>query len=192
MKVIVVIFLIVGILCSSCSNLTVFQTARVIPKGESESGIGATFIHIDEKLYFSNIEFHYRRGLGKKFEVGSKIFGLPGLSGGFMGELKYQLIEKPLLVSCHLGGAGIFTKKVNYIEGYPMLILGNDRLYFGYRGIIRNATDEELKFNFDNYLNGTFIGYKIGKNVKLMPEIGYYFRRFDSGIFSLGLGIQFE
>ncbi len=73
-----------------------------------------------------------------------------------------------------------------------MLILGNDKLYAGYRGIFRDTTDNEIKLNFDRYLNGVFIGYKMGEHVKLIPEAGYYFHRYDSGAFVLGLGIQFD
>ena len=135
---------IIPLLClllAGCSSMSVFQSPGVLPKGKTETGIGTSFITNEEELYFVNLEVHTRRGLGKNWEAGAKLFGLPVLIGGVMGEIKYQLLDKPFLVSADLGASCLLTRDLNYFEGYPMLIFGIDRIYGGYRGIYRNATD---------------------------------------------------
>ena len=186
---------IIPLLCiilAGCSSMSVFQSPGVLPKGKTETGIGASFITNEEELYFVNLEVHTRRGLGKNWEAGAKLFGLPALSGGVMGEIKYQLLAQPLLVSADLGASCLLTQDLNYFEGYPMLIFGIDRIYGGYRGIFRNATDDDLKLDFQSYLHGIFIGFKAGTGPYLRPEIHYYFYDIEKSYIILGLGLQFK
>jgi len=186
---------IIPLLCiilAGCSSMSVFQSPGVLPQGKTETGIGASFIADEDDFYFVNLEVHTRRGLGKNWEVGAKFFDLPALSGGVMGEIKYQLLAQPLLVSADFGASCLITRDLNYFEGYPMLIFGSDRFYGGYRGIYRNATDDDLKLDFNYYLHGIFIGFKAGAGPYLRPEIHYYFKDLKKGYIILGLGFQFK
>ena len=186
------IILLLCIILAGCSSMSVFQSPGVLPKGKMKTGIGGSFNNADDDVWLCNQEIHTRRGLGKNWEVGAKLFGLPGLSGGVMAEIKYQLLAEPFLVSADMGGSSLLTKDLNYFEGYPMLIFGSDRIYGGYRGLFRNATDDDLKLDFQSYRHGIFIGYKAGPGPHLRPEIHYYFKDLKKGYMVFGLGLQFK
>jgi len=180
------------IMLAGCSSMSVFQSPKVLSKSKSETGVGISFIADKDNFFLINVELHTRRGLGKNWEAGAKLFGLPGLSGGLMGEMKYQLTTKPFCISADIGASVVITKDLNYFDCYPMLIMGNERLYGGYRGIYRNGTDDDLKIQFDSYMNGIFLGYKAGPGHHLRPEIHYYFRDIEYGLLIFGLGLQFK
>ena len=185
------IILFLCIILAGCSSMSVFQSPGVLPKGKSETGFGGSFIADGNDFFVVNLELHTRRGLGKNWEAGAKLFGIPALSGGVMGEVKYQLITQPFLVSADMGISALFTKDINFFECYPMLIMGSEKVYGGYRGIYRNAADEDLKLQFHYYMHGIFIGYKVGPGPHLRPEIHYYFRDPKIGLIIFGLGFQF-
>ena len=54
--------------------MSVFQSPGVLPKGKTETGIGVSFITNEKELYFVNLKVHTRRGLGKNWEAGAKLF----------------------------------------------------------------------------------------------------------------------
>ena len=180
------------ILLAGCSSMSVFQSPGVLPKGKSETGIGTSFVAHEDDCYFVNLEMYTRRGLGKNWEAGAKLFGFPALSGGVMGEIKYQLLSSPFLVSADMGGSYLLTPGINFFEAYPMLIFGGDRFYSGYRGIYRNATDDDWRLDFHYYIHGIFIGGKVGVGLYLRPEIHCYFKNIEKGFIILGLGLQFK
>ncbi|MDP8268045.1 MAG: hypothetical protein P9L97_04890 [Candidatus Tenebribacter davisii] len=177
---------------AGCSSMSVFQSPGVLPKGKGETGFAGSFIVSDEGPTLINVELHTRRGLGKNWEAGAKLFGFPGLSGGLMGEMKYQLMTHPLLVSADMGAAVVITNDLYYFDYYPMLIMGSERIYCGYRGIFRSGTNEELETQFNTQMHGIFIGYKAGSGPYLRPEIHYYFKDIRYGILIFGLGLQFN
>jgi hypothetical protein len=72
-----------------------------------------------------------------------------------------------------------------------MLIMGDERMYGGYRGIYRNGANDDLKLQFQSYLHGVFIGYKLGHGPYFRPEFHYYFKDLKGGYIILGLGFQF-
>ncbi len=186
---------IVLLLClclSGCSSMSVFQSPGILPKGESETGIGGSFIAGKDGPVIINLELHTRRGLGKNWEVDVKFFGFPGLNGGVMGEIKYQLMTQPFLVSADMGVSALFTRDLNYYDFYPMVIMGSEKVYGGYRGIYRNGSDDDLKLQIEYYTHGIFIGYKAGPDPHLRPEIHYYFRDPKIGLIIFGLGFQFN
>ena len=88
MKKVLKIKSIIPLLCiilAGCSSMSVFQSPGVLPKGKMETGIGASFIGDEDEFYFVNLEVHTRWGLGKNWEAGAKLFGLPALRSGVMG-----------------------------------------------------------------------------------------------------------
>jgi hypothetical protein len=176
---------------AGCSSMSVFQSPGVLPKGESETGIGGSFITGEDGTFIVNLELHTRRGLGKNWEAGAKLFGIPGLSGGVMGEIKYQLMTQPFLLSADLGTSCLLTNDLIYFDSFPMLIMGDERMYGGYRGIYRNGANDDLKLQFQSYLHGVFIGYKLGHGPYFRPEFHYYFKDLKGGYIILGLGFQF-
>ena len=101
------------LILAGCSSMSVFQSPGVLPKGESETGFGGSFIADENDFFLVNVELHTRRGLGKNWEAGAKLFGIPALSGGVMGEIKYQLKTQPFLVSADMGISALFTRKRN-------------------------------------------------------------------------------
>ncbi len=101
-------------------------------------------------------------------------------------------MTRPFLVSADIGASAVITRDLSYYDCYPMLIMGSERIYCGYRGIYRNGTDDDLKFQVQYYMNGIFIGYKAGPGPYLRPEIHYYFRDIRHGILIFGLGLQFK
>jgi len=183
--------LLLCIFLAGCSSMSVFQSPGVLPKGESETGFGGSFIADENDFFLVNVELHTRRGLGKNWEAGAKIFGIPALSGGVMGEIKYQLMSQPFLISADMGISALLTKDINFFEGYPMLIMGSERMYGGYRGIYRTGSDDDLKLQVEYYMHGIFIGYKVGPGPYFRPEIHYYFRNPKIGLIIFGLGFQF-
>ncbi len=183
--------LLLCIFLAGCSSMSVFQSPGVLPKGESETGFGGSFIAGENGPVIINLELHTRRGLGKNWEVGVKLFGFPALSGGVMGEIKYQIMTHPLLVSADIGISTLLTRDLNYYDCYPMVIMGSERVYGGYRGIYRNGADDDLKLQVEYYMHGIFIGYKAGLGPHLRPEIHYYFRDPKIGLIIFGLGLQF-
>ena len=57
---------IIPLLCvilAKCSSMSVFQSPGVLPKGKTETGIGASFIGDADELYPVNLEIHTRQGL---------------------------------------------------------------------------------------------------------------------------------
>lgn len=181
------------LILTACSSMNSFQSPNVLNKGKHEIGAGASFIgYSDNPPPLVNMEVFSRFGLGKKWDAGIKVFGLPGLTGGLMLDCKYQIIDKPFYVSADLGASYCYTKDLNYYDIYPMLIAGSERFYGGYRGIYRNGVDDDAKVKFNNYLNSFFLGYKSGPGPYLRPEIAFYTHDFKHGFFIIGLALQFK
>jgi len=55
--------LLLCLILAGCSSMSVFQSPGVLPKGKTETGIGASFIGDEDKFYFVNLEVHTRQGL---------------------------------------------------------------------------------------------------------------------------------
>lgn len=192
MKFIIPFLILLSYLLSSCSSMNSFQSPNVLLKGEHEVGVGTSFIgDYEDPPALVNMEFFTRLGLNKNFDAGLKVFGLPGLSGGLMADLKYQIINDPIYVSADLGGSFCYTIDLHFYDVYPMLICGSERYYGGYLGIYRNGVDDDAKVEFSNYMNGFFLGCKLGPKPYLRPEINYYYHKFNVGLIIFGLGLQF-
>lgn len=195
MKKIILLLLFCGVILiflTSCSSMNSFQSPKVTPKGEYEIGAGGSFISDGDNPMLVNIECFGRMGLNAHSDLGIKVFGLPGLSGGLLADYKYQIIENPIYVSADLGASFCYTKDLNFYDIYPMLILGSDRFYGGYRGIYRNGVDDDAKVKFNNYMNSFFLGWKTGPGPYLRPEIAFFTHDFKEGFFIFGLALQFK
>ncbi|MCF7792930.1 MAG: hypothetical protein K9N09_03375 [Candidatus Cloacimonetes bacterium] len=180
------------LILTSCSSMNSFQSPNVTPEGKYEVGAGSSFILNNDHSTLINIECFGRIGLNMRSDVGIKVFGLPGLSGGLMADYKYQIIENPVYVSVELGASYCYTKDLNYYDIYPMLIAGSERFYGGYRGIYRNGVDDDAKVEFNNYMNSFFLGCKTGPGPYLRPEIAFFTHDFKHGFFIFGLALQFK
>jgi hypothetical protein len=164
----------------------------VTPKDKYEIGAGGSFIANEDEVQIVNLELFGRIGLGKNFDTGVKVFGLPGLYGSFMTDLKYQIIDDPIYISADLGGSYCYSHIVNYYDVYPMLIAGTENIYGGYRRIYRYGNADDSKIEFSGYMQSFFIGFKTGPGPYLRPEIAYYFNNSKTGFLVFGLGLQFK
>jgi hypothetical protein len=191
MKIWLLLFSLACILLTSCSSMSSFQSPKVLLQEETEFGVGGSFVFgNNEPPRLINLEAYKRFGLGKNWETGLKLFGLPGLSGGLMAEVKYQLLDDPIHVSADLGSSVSYAFDSSFYDIYPMLIAGNEKIYGGYRGILRNEINDYSDSSFKYYLHGFFLGYKYGKQPYLRPEVFFYTNDFQDGFFIAGLGLQ--
>ena len=174
--------------------ITTFQTAEVLPKGESVVGVGTINLFAYEGLY--------RRGIGNNIDVGIKgglaiapnfdiltdvriespispIIVVPMVSG----EVKRQITDKPLPVAVMLGVTSLLVEGETAVIIYPTLLAS-------YRGLYAGARLMFVKFSEKPGLAFvTGVGFRPFKGrMAVFPEVTVL----APGDVLLGLGLQWD
>ena len=181
------VFLCSILLLSSCASMTTFQTPEVIEENTSVLGAGLSLSSFtgDPKFSWPTFECYARKGLAKKTDGGLKIYGFPGVFGGIVTDIKYQLFDGPISVSGDLGVSVDLINDASWTFAlHPMMLLGTDRVYVGVRSI-------HTRIRKFNHIPGVFLGLSLGDTFRIMPEVSYHFLGDrDDGFFTFGLGFQ--
>jgi len=176
------------ILQLNCS-LTTFQSPKVLTSGEKAIGAGfagaAGPIHVDGTgaMYPGTgpieVSGYTRIGLGHNFDAGVKLFVAPL---GIFGDLKYQILKKPFLLSTDFGLSYSWYPADQCIAFYPMLLFGSESYYGGIKVIyLEESTNPGIMMGA-SLLRGKF---------RVMPEVNIYGLS-EHDIFIVGgLGIQY-
>jgi hypothetical protein len=191
-KIIVIIFVIFN----HCS-LATFQSPKTMEPGKAVVGIGACTSFMPEAILDGNFQLslHGRYGLTRNLDAGLSVFTL-----GALADIKYQFLTKPMAafsigvsycppVSFGFGGGGGTS-----ITGiYPQIIIGTENKYAGIKCIyIREKDGRDITYNF---LPGIFIGNRIGRKFKIVPEVDGYgvFGDENTGwMLLIGIAVQYD
>ena len=93
------------LILSGCVSLSSLQSPRVLePKQEFHGFALAGFYDQDQNVVgLYEIDIYGRFGIAKNWDLGYKIYGVPLLFGGIQGDIKYQILAKPLKIAGDLG-----------------------------------------------------------------------------------------
>lgn len=184
------------ILLSGCVSLSSLQSPKVLePKQESHGFALAGFYDQDQhKLGLYEVDLYGRFGIAKHWDWGYKIYGIPFWFAGIQGDIKYQILDKPLKIAGDIGlSYARVENDINTVGVYPMLLVGYQRFYTGVKAVYF-ISNGEIEF-FDSFrarhaLPGIVFGAIIGKKQQIVPEINLYF--FPQGEAAILPGIGFQ
>lgn len=197
--------------CSSCVQLSTFQTAKTLEKGEGEvliaiGGGGITEGFGDESAGFGTFEVAGRMGVGEKVDIGLKISHFIS----YLADVKYQFVgDKQSNFAMATGpGVGIYafglgTTIAQFTLPLHMSVHPSERLgiYFTPRYSGQFALGDGG--GSLNYLGGS-VGLEAGDRVRFGADISYLhllddiedddgtFEDFGLGLFQVGFGIKFR
>jgi len=202
MNIIFLLLVTIG-LTISIGCFSTYQSPKVLDPGERRLGVGFAFgkeklryksgVWVENTYIFDGSIF-YREGLGHNTDTGIKILGVPGDFGAILGDVKYQIIKRPLMISGSFGLAYWIKKDNNAYKSENglsglnfMLMFGNERVY------------SNLHWNFFKHYNlrGITLGTSFpmfGEKIRVNPEATYCYghNMADMPYFiALGLGIQY-
>ncbi len=195
---------------SGCVQLSTFQTAKTVPKGDGEilvalGGGGISGAFDGGSVGFGTYELAGRLGVGDKTDVGFKISHfvsyLADVKFQFVGdqESKFAMATGPGLGLYAFGfGAAIFQGTVPL----HMSIHPSDR--FAVYLTPRYSTQFSIAngFNALHYLGGS-VGMETGRKVRFGADVSYMgllnhqynndvFDGFGLGLFQVGIGVKFR
>lgn len=199
------------LIMSSCVQLSTFQTAKPVPKGDGEimiaiGGGGITDGFGDESVGFGTFEVAGRMGVGEKVDIGLKISHFIS----YVADVKYQFVgDQTSKFAMATGpGFGVYafglgTTIAQFTLPLHMSVHPSERLgiYFTPRYSGQFAFGDES--GSLNYLGGS-VGVETGKNVKFGLDVSYLkllndqdvdgdtFEDFGLGLFQIGLGVKFR
>lgn len=193
------LYVLLGLICLTqlllvhCVSFSTYQTPETLaPKGVVFGG-GVAGVVADGSLGFGGVELHGRYGLAPKLDMGLKLEGMPGLYYLLMGDVKYQLVGKPLMVSADMGlSVSAGSRHTNTLGWYPMILAGTPHLYGGVKAILIRGTFDGEAFTVDHPLTGVVLGTRFGHRFRLLPELNVYFSRRSSPLIFGGVGFQFN
>ena len=112
--------------------------------------------------------FIHRVGLSSQLDAGLRF----GLAEGFSGDLKYQILDKPFIVSTDLA----FSIAPGYddtgmlLGAHPMILFGTQNTYFAVK--IMTFYDKKNRVNYNPV--GLHIAHAVGKDFRWIPSISVY------------------
>lgn len=131
---------VIVLLLMSCYPMGTFQGPEVLPVGSETMGIGLSWMTNvtsfddsssgDEQTFLADGSIMFRSGYSNNTEIGIKFVGRPWASGAILSDVKWQIIQQPLMVSVDFGLS--YWTNVSYLSsvGYhPALIVGNELLF---------------------------------------------------------------
>ena len=92
--------------------MNLYQTARVLEKGEHIAGGGVNLGVYSENFLFGSLELHYREGLSRNWNAGTTLYDAPALFTGINADLKYQLLRPPFYISSSVFGGVVNFKEI--------------------------------------------------------------------------------
>lgn len=174
-----------------CYTTAFFQSPKILDKGKVEIGVGMTEIGGDLYEIFGQM----RIGIGKKSDIGFRVFGKPPIGpekGGFVGiygDSKEQLTDGPFYVSYVLGLSYAYPFA---LAAYPTIAVGTENFYGAARVIIIGG-----KGGIGGIVPGLTFGAFIGEKFFIVPEFGILalipkeeFQVYPNLYFSLGVSIR--
>ena len=131
--------------------------------------------------------------LNSSMEGGIRVAGVPYL-GTMVGDLKYQLMDEPLLVSVDLN-LGLYQMRTMGL--HPAIIVGTERFYTGVQQnriipLSGHAKDDLNSGRIDVPVFETFIGAIIGDKVKFMPELRFFTDSDSDLMVAVLLGLRWD
>ena len=189
----------------SCTYAT-FQSPEVNRPGRVTVGVGGaggiTFLGADGGGYPTfETDLYARVGVLPDVDVGLRL----ALPLGIMGDVKYQVLHRPVLMSLALGAqyfdqeGTLFGDPIDatYLNLYPMILVGTRHLHAGVKAIVVNKTDHTAGDALSTRIYpGVLLGASIGSRFRVMPELDFLFG--PSGIKDTprlitcgGLGLQY-
>lgn len=198
-------FILLGctILLSSCVHLSSLQTAKTLPKGDTNLGvaIAAQGYSFDGTYALPNVEIFGRRGIAEDFDIGIKLSSVASIS--IDGKYKFH-DDQASKVAVAVGAIfafqyAYFPEKYVFTQTLP--------LYFSYHPNDDFAVHASPKFTHqlviddrNSFLLGSNIGLqkRISKRFSLLVE-GSCFFTFDNEFewddqlfFQIGVGLVFD
>lgn len=196
-------------LLGSCVQLSTFQTAKTVGKGNGEvlvalGGGGISEGFADESLGFGTFEIAGRYGVGEKVDLGVKISHF----ASYLFDVKYQFVgdEDSKFAMATGPGIGLYafgfgTTLMQATLPLHMSVHPSERLgiYLTPRYSAQFALGGEGSLN---YLGGS-VGVEIGERVRFGTDISYLrllddvvdgdtFEDFGVGLFQFGIGVKFR
>ncbi|MEO0231612.1 MAG: hypothetical protein ABIM29_03625 [candidate division WOR-3 bacterium] len=172
-------FLVIFLFLSSCMTMNVFEGPDTTKKGETSFGLGVSnFVLFDEsgKPIFMPIPFPYlkgRYGVTDNLDIGFRYVGILGF--GFDPKIKF--LDKGIKGSLTLPFNITKWPEVPIWYSFePTLILGTNLIYFGSKFSylsLQLEWDNETS-NIYGIFPSLFLGFTLGKNWKLCPEVNFY------------------
>jgi hypothetical protein len=191
-----ILFLCVGILLSGCMSYTTLQSPNTLEPGQILLGGG---IATSFEGGSPSLELNSRVGIIRRLDVGAKL-AIPSLT--FL-DAKYQVVYEPLYVSADLGWSYFSNSSQSSHDNgtttgwYPMIIVGQDHWYAGFKQVFLNSDVEfeffgRKNFNYSGlWSTNIVIGGIFGTNVRMMPEINFIMiRGSDKPIVVPAIGVQ--
>ncbi|HLF65490.1 MAG TPA: hypothetical protein VI603_17115 [Saprospiraceae bacterium] len=206
-----VLLLPVALLMSSCIQLSTFQTAKTVGKGNGEiliaiggGGVSESF-EDNSSIGFGTFELGGRLGVSEKVDIGLKVSHFVS----YLVDVKYQFVGDQSSKFAMATGPGIGL----YAFGFGttlfqatlplhMSVHPSERfgIYFTPRYSAQFAVGEGS--GSLNYLGGS-VGFEAGQNVRFGTDISYMrllddvvddssFTDFGLGLFQVGVGVKFR
>lgn len=196
--VLIAILLLVG--CYSYSNLHSPKVLEHNEFGISLDFTGLTVLsgstYVDTDLSYLSTDIALRYGFGKNIDATFKVL----IPTGVYGEIKWQMLKEPILISPQFGISYSFWQElltgpcdISHKFGiYPTLLLGTEHFYGGLRLIYKRMKyynyDLDSFYMFTAYTPGILVGASIGKKVRIVPEVGFYWEKFGTMPDTIGVG----
>lgn len=193
------LFVLVLFLCS-CYPLGSFQGPDVLPEGDETVGIGLlwltnVFSNLDttettKNDFLSETSVSFRRGLPHHTEIGLKVVGLPWNGGSLKGDIKWQVIRKPLLVSLDLGVSNWgMNSDTRFVGVHPKILLGSQKTFMALQ--LNHLASAQMTYQTEDLILGRHFLLK-ESNYTLTPVFGIHRNNeFPEDIyFSAGMGFS--
>jgi hypothetical protein len=188
-KYIPFIILISILINTGCLSLMNFQTPEVLDPGEHTIGIGSGVYIAPEDDGDLRIEplsgdIQWRFGLKKNLDGGLRYrFPL-----GILGDIKYQFLAEPVLVSGDLGisywyipGILIDNPTEHWVSICPTLLVGTEHIYGGIKILYSfNITATSIE-NEGFFPPGLLLGASIGNRFRINPEVTFFYHDIPEG-----------
>lgn len=188
------------LLLMSCYPLGTFQGPEVLPVGTETMGVGLSWMTNitslqdsssgNETAFVADCSLLFRRGFAHNTEIGIKFVGRPWASGAILTDVKWQVVQEPLMVAVDFGVSYWTNIDILASVGYhPALIVGNEKVF----GVIQyNFIRSSARLLRTQDL---LVGYHIPmaeNDYIFTPLVGLHRDKSDPGniFYSLGFGFS--
>ncbi len=188
------------LLLCSCYPLGSFQGPDVLPEGDETVGLGLlwltnVFSNLDttettKTDFLSETSVSFRRGLPHHTEIGLKVVGLPWSGGSLKGDIKWQVIRKPFLVSLDMGVSNWGTNSdTRFVGIHPKILLGTQKTFMAFQ--LNHLASAQITYQTQDLIFGRHYFLK-ESNYTLTPLLGIHRNNDvpDDIYFSVGLGVR--
>jgi hypothetical protein len=198
------LFLLLLLNTSGCTFATAHQSPALIEGRDSMESYGFSVGGFFDggKSSRDGSDFSYglplafaqkRWRLNDNMEGGIRVAGVPYL-GTMVGDLKYLVMDSPLLVSADLGLGFIQMRTMGL---YPTVIVGSEHFYAGVQQntiipLSGHAREDIASGTIDPPVFESFVGAIIGEKVKFMPELRFFTDSDSDFVVAVLLGLRWD